>query len=317
MMSSKISFFILLVLSFFQFFLFAQAQNTQPSESNAIQAVFVGNNKAGTVSVIEANTFTLLSTIDVIPDIEKQLSKRQKWLNRYVNKKLGPKYVDDLDILPDGETMVISRPYFADIAAFDLNTKELLWTIPLKQRPDHQVMTKDGKYLFVSMLVNKKGLKIDLEKQKIIGSYKTGRRPHSIVLNKDETLVYNGSLKGNDIVVVDTRSLKRVDKLSFPQGVRPFKLADDEKSLYAQLSYFHGIVHYDLEKQTIVKKVELPVPEFVEQIPRKEYPFEAAHHGIGISKDRKYMSVAGTISNYVAFLSFSELKLIKTLEAGI
>ena len=124
--------------------------------------------------MIDATSLQVIKTIDIIPDKAQQSKIRQRLLNRYVNKKLGPKYVDDLDILPDGKTMVISRPMYADIAVFDLNTEKLLWTIPLKQRPDHQVITKDGRYLFVSMLTNKKGLKIDLEKRKVVGQYKTG-----------------------------------------------------------------------------------------------------------------------------------------------
>lgn len=287
------------------------------AQSNPVEVILVGNNKGGTVSVIDANTYETLSTIDIAPDKEAQKKKRQSFINRYVNRKLGYKYVDDLDVLPDGKTMVISRPCFADIAAFDLNTHELLWTLPLKKRPDHQVMTKDGKYLFVSLLLNKKSYKIDLEKREVVGSYKTGRRPHSIVLNEDESLIYNGSLKGNDIVVVDTRTLEQKNHLPFSAGVRPFKITSDQEYIYSQLSYFHGLVKYDVAKKQVVKTLELPVPDIAKDIKLKNYPFEAAHHGIGLSKDGQWMSLAGTISNYVAFVKLDDLEFVKTLDAGI
>ncbi|MEM6726204.1 MAG: hypothetical protein AAF598_19325 [Bacteroidota bacterium] len=289
----------------------AQAQSTD------IEAIFVGNNKGGSISIIDANTLEVIDELNIIPDKEAQENKRQTWINGYVNRKLGAKYVDDMDVLPDGQTIVVSRPAYADIAAFNLNTKELLWTIPLKKRPDHQVMTKDGKYLFVSMLLNSEGLKIDLEKQKVVGSYKTGKRPHSIVLNSDESLVYNGSLKGNNIVVVDTKTLEQKGELPFPEGVRPFKISDDETTIYAQLSYCHCLAEYDLEQQAVVRRVDLPVPEFVESIPLDDYPFDAAHHGIGLSDDRQLISIAGTISNYVAILSFPEMDLLAYHETGI
>ncbi len=280
-----------------------------------IDAIFVGNNKGGTVSIINTKNLIVEKTIDIAP--ERNAKIKQTFKNKIVNKKIGRKYVDDIDILPDGTTMVVSRPYFMDIAAFDLNSGQQIWKILLKKRPDHQVMTKDGKYLYVSLLVSKKGVKIDLENQKILSYYKTGKRPHSIVLNEDETTLYNGSLKGNDIVLIDTRSLERKDHLPFPAGVRPFKISDDEKSIYAQLSYCHCIVEYSIEKKEIIRKIELPVPEFVEDIPLKNYPFEAAHHGIGIDKTKNFMSIAGTVSNYIALLSFPELNFVKKFNVGI
>lgn len=68
--------------------------------------------------------------------------------------------------------------------------------------------------------------------QKIVGYYKTGKRPHSIVLNKDETKIYNGSMKGNDIVIIDAESLGEIDRLKFPEGVCPFKIDADETYIY-------------------------------------------------------------------------------------
>ena len=113
-------------------------------------AILVGNNKGGTVSIIDSRTLEVIKTIDVAPD--RNEPRKQGLLNRYVNRKLGPKYVDDIDVLPDGRTMIISRPFFADISAFDLSTGSMIWSLFLKKRPDHQVMTSDGKYLFVSLL---------------------------------------------------------------------------------------------------------------------------------------------------------------------
>lgn len=280
-----------------------------------VEAIFVGNNKAGTVSIINSKTFEVEKTIDIAPDRKKK--QKQSIINKYINKKLGAKYVDDLDLLPDGKTMVVSRPFFADIAAFDLNSNALIWTLKLKKRPDHQVITKDGKYLFVSLLTAKKGVKIDLVNQKIMGYYKTGRRPHGIVLNKEETKVYNGALKGNDIVVVDTKTLQETNRITLPDGVRPFKISDDEHYIYTQLSYCHCLVEYNLLNNKIERKIELPVPDFVKNKPLEEYPFEAAHHGIGFSKNKDFISLAGTVSNYVAILTFPELELVKTLDAGI
>jgi DNA-binding beta-propeller fold protein YncE len=280
-----------------------------------VKALFVGNNKGGTVSVINTATLELEKTIDVAPDRNQKI--KQTLINRYVNRRLGPKYVDDIDLLPDGRTIIVSRPYFMDIAAFDINTGEMVWKLFLNKRPDHQVMTKNGKHLFVSLLTCSKGVKIDLENQEILGYYKTGSRPHSIVLNKDESILYNGSLKGKDIVLIDTETLERIDRLPFPEGVRPFKISNSEEVIYSQLSYCHCMAEYDIKNKQIIKKTELPIPDFVKEIPMSSYPFEAAHHGIGIEEYGEYMSIAATVSNYVAILSFPEMEMIKKFDVGI
>jgi len=279
-----------------------------------VEALFVGNNKGGTVSIIDTRELEIIETLDIAPDRNEQ--HKQSLINRYVNRKLGPKYVDDIDILPDGKTMVISRPFFSDIAAFDLNSGRMIWKIKLKYRPDHQVMTSDGKYLFVSLLTATKGVKIDLDKQEILGYYKTGRRPHSIVLNEDESKLYNGSLKGNDMVIIDTESLEELDRLPFPAGVRPFKISKDETSIFAQQSFCHCLIEYSVSEKKVLRQIDLPIPDFVKDIPLDEYPFEAAHHGIGLAKNGKYISLAGTVSNYVAIYSFPELEEVKILQTG-
>ncbi|MEM8887888.1 MAG: hypothetical protein AAGD28_07865 [Bacteroidota bacterium] len=297
----------------FCLFIFFATSYTQAQEE--VKAIFVGNNQGGTVSIIDSRSLEIVKTIDIIPDRNEK--HKQSITNKYINRILGPKYVDDIDILPDGKRMVNSRPFFSDVALFDLNSGEMIWKLKLKHRPDHQVMTKDGKSLFVSLLAAKKGVKIDLEKKEVAGYYKTGSRPHSIVLNEDDSKLYNGSLKGNDIVIIDTKTLDELDRLPFPAGVRPFKLSPDESTIYAQLSYCHCLVEYKVSEKKVVRQIDLPIPEEVKGIELKDYPFQAAHHGIGLSKNGKYISLAGTISNYVGIYTFPELEKVKVLETGI
>ncbi len=291
--------------------------NRDKQKERTVKAILVANNKGGTVSVIDAHSLDVIDEIDVIPDVEAQNKKSISLKNRFLNYKIGIKYADDIDVLPDSQTLIVSRPVFDDIAALDLNTHELLWTLDIGKRPDHQVMTKDGKFLFVSLLADSEGVKIDLDKQEIVGFYQTGEGPHSIVFNHDESLLYNGSLRDPIIVVVNPKTLDVIDTLYFNEGVRPFKITDDNQRILTQLSYYHGLVEYDILQKTVLRKIPLPIPDFVREIPKDNYPFMAAHHGISISPDRKYIASVGTVSNYVAFLTYPELKIIKTLDAGV
>ncbi|MEM1123101.1 MAG: hypothetical protein AAGJ18_21845 [Bacteroidota bacterium] len=294
-----------------------QKTEVQTTTSEGIPAILVGNNKGGTVSIINAETLEVIDSIDCKPDWEEYSKNPVSPENQYLNKLLGIKYVDDLDVMPDGNTLLISRPVFNDVAAFDLTTKELLWNVDLGMRPDHQVMTKDGKFLFVSMLANSQGLKVDLEKREVVGNYRTGEGPHSIVLNHDESLLYSASLTDPMTMVVDPVTLETKDSLIFSEGVRPFKITDDNKRIITQLSYYHGLVEYDIEQKQMIREIKLPIPDFVRELPKENYPFMAAHHGISIAPKRNFISSVGTVSNYVAILSYPDMELLKTLDAGV
>ena len=67
--------------------------------------------------------------------------------------------------------------------------------------------------------------------------------------------------------MIDTETLERIDYLPFPEGVRPFKLSEDEKSIFAQLSYCHCIAEYDIAEKQVVREIPLPIPDFVHEIP--------------------------------------------------
>lgn len=54
--------------------------------------------------------------------------------------------------------------------------------------------------------------------------------------------------------------------------------------LFAQHSFCHCLIEYSISEKKVLRQIDLVVPDFVENIPLEEYPFEAAHHGIGLAK---------------------------------
>ncbi len=298
--------------------------------------VLVGNNDDGTVSVVDARTFDRLFDVDIKPDLAQRLAEMtvgERAAYEIVRAQMGgDKYVDDVAVSVDGRTLYVSRSNLADVAAFDLRSGRQVWRTRVEgMRADHFVLSRDGRRLFVSAVTAKKVHALDTADGAIVGSFPTGDYPHGMELSPDGNRVYNGSigavflpdwldgLKGRRVMTVaDTRTLKVVDTFDIGdnRGIRPFVVTPDEWFIYAQLSFLHGFVEYDLAQRRITRTVPLPKRGTGVTMATSDYPNDSAHHGLAISPDGSKICDAATVSDYVAILSRPGLAVDSIIPVG-
>jgi len=280
------------------------------------EVLYVGNNVEGTVSVIGIPEYEVIETFSAIPDVEAG-EKEIGLLGRLLGLYAGIKYVDDLVTSPDGTRLYVSRSSLADVAAFDTRTKELLWTVDVSGlRADHFALGAEGRRLYVSTITASQVDVIDVAEGRVVGSFPTGSYPHGIAVSADGERVYVGSMGGEGITVADAETLEVLRTLPFERGVRPFVVTPDERTLYTQLDFLHGLVELDLEAGRKTRTLHLPVPEEVREIDRDDYPNDAAHHGLALAPDGSTLCVAGTLPGYVALVALPELELLATIPVG-
>jgi hypothetical protein len=104
-------------------------------------------------------------------------------------------------------------------------------------------------------------------------------------------------------------------------AVRPVAITPDEKIMYAQVSFFHGLVEFNMAKKdstgggdyelgglpepgsgVVTKIIDLPIAKDVRDMPRDEYVLDSAHHGLAINESGSKLCVAGTMSDYAAIV---------------
>jgi DNA-binding beta-propeller fold protein YncE len=295
--------------------------------SGARQVVLVANAEDGTVSLVDPRRLTVLRTIDILPDGAKPGitdNPTQALLGQQIVEAAGGEnYAQDVDVSPNGRVLYVSRGHRGDVAAFSIRTGRLRWKVPIPGlRSDHMTISDDGRRLYVSALTEDEVEVIDTRLHLIVDRFDSGQWPHDNHLSPDGERLYNGSI-GNivapedsreaagggespyQLTVVDANTLEPIRSHEFERGVRPYVITHDEKRMYAQLSEYHGVIEFDLDKGEITRRLRLPVDDGVTE---DDYDFEAPHHGLAITPDEKTLCEAGRASDYVALISTKRMR---------
>ncbi len=108
-------------------------------------------------------------------------------------------------------------------------------------------------------------------------------------------------------------------------AVRPVALSPDERTMYLQVSFFHGIVEFALDKPDVAGSADyetgalgedgvpepgtgrvvrlIKLPNLVRDVPREQYVLDSAHHGIAMNESGRKLCVSGTMSDYAALVN--------------
>jgi DNA-binding beta-propeller fold protein YncE len=310
------------------------------------------NNWDGTADFIDPSTFQRLLRLNIVPDRDQRLAAIHAdpvALGYYavVQQEIGEGHdqlVDDAFTSHDGRYLYVSRPSFADVVAFDLTTRKIVWRARVDgYRADHMAISPDGARLAVSASTGNVVDIVDTANGKIVAKVPAGESPHENNFSRDGSLLFQASIgkvytptddpaldgtKGERIFeVIDTHTwqvIKRVniaDKLKeagYPNmsaAIRPMAIAPDERHFYFQLSFFHGFVEYDLAQDKVLRVKELPTSDHDKNMRRDEYVLDSAHHGLAMNPEGTKLCAAGTMDNYIALIHRDDFSY-KILDTG-
>jgi DNA-binding beta-propeller fold protein YncE len=308
------------------------------------EVMFVGNNWDGTVDVIgSSGTFAKLGRINVIPDRDQRLA--EIYLNPiqlafYLGIQQGPgeghdQLVDDMYTTPDGTALVASRPSFADVVSIDLRTGALRWRFPVSgYRADHMAVSPDGTTVAVSASTSNTVHVLDIGTGRQLGSFGTGDKPHENVYTDGGRYLWNMSIGNVDtqlddpiwdwtkgdrhVTVVDTRTFQTVRTIDMrsrldafgrsdlSNAVRPAVFTPDGSTLYFQVSFFNGVVEYDVAGDRVTRVKELPKNPATSD-DRTTFVNDSRHHGLSMSPDGTKLCVAGTMDDYATVVDRATL----------
>ncbi|MEU5096436.1 YncE family protein [Streptomyces sp. NPDC020996] len=318
---------------------------TDASSAGLREVMFVGNNWDGTADVIKSTgDFAKVGRINVVPDKAQRMAEINadpiKWIYfMAIRNGVGEghdQFVDDMYSTPDGKSVVVSRPSFADVVSIDLSTGKINWRFAVSgYRSDHMAVSPDGTRVAVSASTANTVHVLDIATGKQLGKFSTGDKPHENIFTKDGKYIWNMSIgdvntslddpsadwtKGDrHITVVDATTYKQVkvidmrDRLdaiglkNFSDAVRPAVFSPDESKLYFQVSFFNGFLEYDVAADKITRVKTLPKNPATSE-DRTTWVNDSRHHGISMSPDGAKLCVAGTMDDYATVVDRASLQ---------
>lgn len=332
----------------------AQAASTEmPAQANSKQVFFVGNNWDGTVTVIRpSGDFGKIGVVNMIPDrkqrlLEIHLNPIKLIAYTYIQQTAGEgndQLVDDMYSTPDGQSIVASRPSFADVVSINIKTGKINWRTPVEGfRADHMAVSPDGQRVAVSASSGNVVHVLDIHTGKELGRFATGDKPHENIYFANGSKILNSAIgnvetsldaqwqdftKGKRyITIADANTykvLKKIDlrpaldafgRKDLSNSVRPMVFSKDESKLYAQVSFFNGLVEYDLNQDKITRIAQLPGSSTIPK-DRTKWVNDSRHHGLSISADGEKLCVAGTMDDYATIVDRRTLQATQLIPAG-
>lgn len=312
------------------------------ADSAPQEVLFVANNWDGTASVLSSGPDLVpVGEINVIPDRDQRMREIYRDPIRLaaflvIRQTVGEgndQFADDMYTTPDGSSLVVSRPSFADVVSISLATGEIEWRFQVAGvRADHMAVSPDGTQVAVSASTGNRVHVLDIETGVEAGSFPTGDKPHENVYTSDGLLwnmsigeVNNGLddpvldfLKGDRVITVAdaetfevVREIDMRDRLDdaglshLSDAVRPATFSPDESKLYFQVSFFGGFLEYDVATDRITRTKTLPG---VFDGPRTDMVNDSRHHGLTMQPSGEHLCVAGTMDDYAVVVDRATLE---------
>ncbi|WP_425247417.1 YncE family protein [Streptomyces sp. NEAU-NA10] len=309
------------------------------------EVLLVANNWDGTADVIKSSgDFAKIGRINVIPDKDQRMAEINadpiRWVAfMTIRNSVGEghdQFVDDMYSTPDGSSVVVSRPSFADVVSINVATGAVNWRFPVSgYRSDHMAVSPDGTRVAVSASTSNTVHVLDINTGKQLGSYSTGDKPHENIFTKDGKYIWTMSIgdvntaldapwldwtKGDRrITVVDATTYQQVKVIDMRQrldaigltdysdAVRPAVFSPDESKLYFQVSFFNGFFEYDIATDKITRTKTLPKNPATSD-DRTTFVNDSRHHGLSMSPDGSKLCVAGTMDDYATVVNRTTLQ---------
>jgi YVTN family beta-propeller protein len=240
--------------------------------------VYVPNSESNTVSVIDPHTYKVIDQLPVgsLPQhVTPSYDLKTLWVDNDQGNSLTP--IDpatgkpgkpipvtdpyNLYFTPDGRYAIVVAERLRRLDFRDPHTMRLhrSLTVPCPG-VDHMDFTADGRYLVASCEFGARLIKIDVAREKLVGSLslKQGAMPQDVKLSPDGRVFYVADMMSGGVWLIDAHSFQRIGFIPTGAGAHGLYASRDSHDLYVSNRDEGSVSVISFAKRKVVHKWWLP-----------------------------------------------------------
>ena len=310
--------------------------------------VYVADEEASTISVIDAASFKMIRSIPVGQgphNVQVAPDGKLVWVtnNGEPGKAAEKPAHEGMPKSGDGGTMAGSGAVWA----IDTATDTVVAKVPVGKHPAHVVVTPDDRHAYVANGGENTVSVVDISARRVVETIAVGASPHGMRISPDGKQVWVANLKGGTVSVIDTQTRKQIAQIAVGKGPAQVGFTPDGRLGFVSLSEENRVAVIDPASRKVMRKVSVgTVPIQIYATPdsrlllvanqgtRKKpgstvsiidlETFKAVAtvetgsgaHGVVVDRDGRHAFVTNTYANTVSVLDIGARKVVATVQVG-
>jgi DNA-binding beta-propeller fold protein YncE len=252
--------------------------NLSPVVRDFRSLIYVPNNESDTVDVIDPQTFKIvnhfavghqpqhvtpswdLRTLWVLNDKGDSLTR----IDPVNGRALNTISVDDpynMYYTPDGRFAIVVAEQRRRLDFRDTYTMQLVHSVDVHCRGvDHMDFSANGRFLIASCEFSGQMIKVDVERQKLVGSLRLGprRAPQDVKLSPDGRIFYVADMYAGGVHLIDAAKFKKIGFIPTGRGAHGLYTSRDSRFLYVSNRGEGSISLIDLSSHKVAETWRFP-----------------------------------------------------------
>ena len=322
---------------------------TAGSAFSATGKVYVADEEANTVSVIDAASFKRISSIPVGQGPHNvQVAPDGKWV--WVTNNGEPAKQDEkmpTAKMPKSGNGAMASAGPGAVWAIDTATDKVVSKVPVGMHPAHVVVTPDGRHAYVVNGGDNSVSVVDISALRVVETIPVGASPHGMRISPDGKQAWVANLKGGTVSVIDTQTRKEIAQIAVGKGPAQVGFTPDGRLAFVSLSEENAVAIIDPATRKMTRKVAVgtvPIQLYATPDSRallvanqgtrakpgktvsvidlesfkvvKTVETGAGAHGVAVDRDGRYAYITNTYANSVSVLDIKDRKVVATVRVG-
>ncbi|MBY4595364.1 cytochrome D1 domain-containing protein [Ottowia caeni] len=314
----------------------------------AADQVYVANEGADTVSVLDAASLKTLTSVRVgkMPhNVQVSPDGKLVWVTNNGEPDQAADVSAHKGMAHQGDHGAMGKP--GAIWAIDTATNAVVAKVPVGMHPAHVVVSPDGRLAYVTNGGDNTVTVIDTVVRSHVATIPVGQFPHGLRFSPNGKEVYVANLKGGTVSVIDTASQTEVAQVPTGKGPAQTGFTPDGRLAFASLSDENAIAVIDPATRKVIRKVAVgtvPIQLYATPDSRmllvanqgtrkmpgktvsmidlesfkvvKTFVTGAGAHGVVVDRDGLNAYVTNIYANSVSVLDLKNRKVTKTVPVG-